>query len=110
MKKILIINCSFRKRNTYGVLKKINDKLEALSFNCEVINLKDYNIEFCKGCEYCISKGDCFIEDNLKVLLNKMKEAEGIIIGTPVYVNNMSGILKNFLDRTCKWFHRSEVV
>ena len=109
MKNILLINCSFRKNNTYGVLKKISDKLDILSFNCEIINLKDYNIEFCKGCEVCILKGNCLIKDDLKTLFNKIRQADGIIIGTPVYVNNMSGLLKNFLDRTCMWFHRSEV-
>lgn len=41
--------------------------------------------------------------------MEKIIECDGLVIGTPVYLNNMSGILKSFIDRTCSWFHRSEV-
>lgn len=41
--------------------------------------------------------------------MKKVIECDGLIIGTPVYLNNMSGVLKNFFDRTCSWFHRTPV-
>lgn len=41
--------------------------------------------------------------------MQKIIESDGLVIGTPVYLNNMSGILKTFIDRTCSWFHRREV-
>lgn len=42
--------------------------------------------------------------------MNKLKEYDGIIISTPVYMTNLSGKLKVFIDRTCRWFHRPELV
>lgn len=106
MKKILIINSSYRKKNTFIVLQNIKKVLLNYGYNIEVINLKDYKISSCHGCEYCIYKNECNIDDDMEFLMTKLQECDGIIIGTPVYINNMSGILKTFLDRTCRWFHR----
>lgn len=39
-----------------------------------------------------------------------LKIFNGIIISTPVYMSNLSGKLKVFLDRTCRWFHRPELI
>ena len=109
MKKILLINSSPRKRNTYKLLTSIENILIAQGFQTEIINLNDYKINFCSGCEMCILKGDCYIKDDVKVIIDKIISCDGLVIGTPVYLNNMSGILKSFIDRTCKWFHRTEV-
>lgn len=43
--------------------------------------------------------------NNKKIII----ESDGLVIGTLVYLNNMTGILKAFIDRTCSWFHRSQV-
>lgn len=109
MKKVLLINASNRKKNTYNLLTSIEKILENKGYETELITLYDYKIDFCKGCEVCILKGNCFIKDDLSIIMKKIIESDGLIIGTPVYLNNMSGILKTFIDRTCSWFHRSEV-
>ena len=109
MKKILLINASNRKKTTFNLLSSIEDILKNHNFQTEIISLKDYKIDYCKGCECCITKDKCFIDDDCSLIMNKIKSCDGLIIGTPVYMNNMAGILKSFLDRTCKWFHRSEV-
>lgn len=109
MKKILIINCSNRKMNTYKLLTSIEKLLINAGFETEIINLRDYKINFCNGCMVCVLKGDCFIRDDVKLIMNKIVSCDGLVVGTPVYLNNMSGALKSFIDRTCKWFHRTEV-
>jgi multimeric flavodoxin WrbA len=110
MKKVLIINSSFRKRNTYTILRKIEEKLKAEDFTTEVLELKDYKIEQCKGCEQCILNDSCPINDEMNILIDKFIQADGIVIGTPIYLNNMSGALKTIIDRTCKWFHRPVLI
>lgn len=110
MKNILLINCSKRKKNTYNLLLQAEKLLKKHNFNTEVINLHDYKINFCIGCECCILKGNCVLNDDVNILMEKLKNCDGFIIGSPVYLNNMSGILKTFIDRTCVWFHRSEIV
>lgn len=109
MKKILLINSSNRKKNTYKLLTLIEDILKEKGYETELISLSSFKIDFCKGCEACILKGSCFVKDEANVIMKKIVESDGLVIGTPVYLNNMSGILKTFIDRTCVWFHRSEV-
>ncbi|MDO4535267.1 MAG: flavodoxin family protein [Clostridium perfringens] len=109
MKNILLINCSKRKKNTYNLLIQSEKILKNYNFNTEIINLYDYDIKFCLGCEHCILKGGCVLNDDVNTLMEKLKNCHGLIIGTPVYLNNMSGILKTFIDRTCVWFHRSDM-
>lgn len=109
MKNILLINCSKRKKNTYNLLTQSEEILKNNGFNTEVINLYDYNIKFCIGCEHCILKGGCILNDDVETLMEKLKSCDGLVLGTPVYLNNMSGILKTFIDRTCVWFHRSDM-
>lgn len=109
MKKVLLINASNRRKNTYKLLSSIEEILKNKGYETELISLSNYKIDFCKGCEACILKGDCFLKDESKIVMEKIIESDGLVIGTPVYLNNMSGILKTFIDRTCSWFHRSEV-
>lgn len=109
MKKILLINSSNRKKNTYNLLLSIENILKDKGYETEIITLSDYKINFCKGCEVCILKSNCFINDDCNKIMKKIIESDGLVIGTPVYLNNMSGILKTFIDRTCSWFHRSHV-
>lgn len=109
MKKILLINSSNRKKNTYALLQSIEKILKSKGYITELITLHDYKINFCRGCEACILKNDCFIKDDAHKVMQKIIESDGLVIGTPVYLNNMSGVLKTFIDRTCSWFHRSEV-
>lgn len=109
MKSILLINASNRKRNTYGLLKSVEVLLQHKGYKTELITLSDYKIDFCKGCQACILKEGCMIKDDVALIMQKIIESDGLVIGTPVYLNNMSGILKAFIDRTCSWFHRSKV-
>ena len=63
MKKILLINASNRKKNTYNLLLSIERILKEKGLQTEIINLSDYKIDFCKGCEVCVLKGKCFVKD-----------------------------------------------
>lgn len=109
MKKVLLINASNRKKNTYKLLTSVKDILVSKGYEAEILNLSDYKIEFCKGCEVCVLRGNCYVKDDSNIIKKKIIESDALVIGTPVYLNNMSGILKTFIDRTCDWFHRSEV-
>lgn len=109
MKKILLINASNRKKTTYNLLIAIENILKSKGYETEIITLYNYDIGFCKGCEVCVLKGNCYIKDDSNTIMKKIVESDGLVIGTPVYLNNMTGILKTFIDRTCSWFHRSEV-
>ena len=108
MKKILIINSSIRKKSTYSLLKKVESFFT--DHEVDFVSIKDFDIKPCVGCENCLRRGKCNIRDDADSLLNKMVEADGIIIGTPVYLRQISGYLKVLIDRGCAWYHRSPLV
>jgi multimeric flavodoxin WrbA len=109
-KKVIGINSSKRKKNTYKILQDIKEQFAHIGIDMDIINLHDYNIGECMGCENCIIRDKCHINDDVSMIMNKMKEYDGIIIATPIYLNNISGKLKTFFDRTCKWVHRPELI
>lgn len=109
-KKVLAINSSKRKKNTYGLLEQMKNQLGEKNIEVEILNLFDYEIQECSGCEICLTKGTCILKDQAEELMNKLREYDGLILSTPVYMGNISGKLKVFVDRTCRWFHRPELI
>jgi len=53
----------------------------------------------CRACEGCASNGVCVIEDDMKGLLEELKICDAVIIGSPVYMRNISAQLKAVFDR-----------
>ncbi len=95
--KILFISGSPRNGNTNFVLSEIYKSVE--TDHKELIFLKDKDIKFCKGCLACHLKPKCTIKDNMDDILTKMINSDIFIIGTPNYFDNVSGLMKNFIDR-----------
>ena len=109
-KKVLAINSSKRKQNTYGLLEQLQKQLYEKNIEVELLNLFDYDIQACTGCEICLREGRCILRDQGEDLMEKLTEYDGLILSTPVYMGNISGKLKVFVDRTCRWFHRPELI
>ncbi len=108
MASIIMINASLRKQSTYKLLTRI-----ASHFNqdeIEFLNLSDYEIRPCIGCENCLRNGTCSLPDQADEVLHKIQQADGIILGSPVYLRQISGYLKLLIDRGCAWYHRSPLV
>jgi len=97
MPQYLLISGSPRKGNTDFVLSKIADSIKEDS---ETIILRQKKIKHCIGCLMCHNKPECVIQDDMKEILDKMIDSKVIIIGTPNYFGNISGLLKDFIDRT----------
>ncbi|NOQ37962.1 hypothetical protein GQ472_03660 [archaeon] len=97
MTKYLLISGSPRKGNTDFVLSKV---YESLNEKKELIFLRDLNFSHCKGCLTCYSTGACVIKDDMEQLFSSLLSADMIIIGSPLYYGNVSGLMKQFIDRT----------
>ena len=101
MKVITIINGSPRKNGATGkILQAFRAQLEAKE-NVEIhyIDLIDYQLQTCLGCENCYKMGICHIKDQAEEINQLVAQSQGVIIGTPTYVSNVSGLLKNYIDR-----------
>jgi len=67
----------------------------------EYVKLKDMKINPCTGCYTCWTKtpGECIFQDDMIDLRMKFRKADLIIFASPLYIFNVTGIMKNFLDR-----------
>lgn len=98
MPKYLLLSGSPRKGNTDFVLEKIFESID--SQDKEKTYLRDKDISHCRGCLSCDKTNKCVIRDDMDEILEKLKQANAIILGTPNYFDNVPGILKDFIDRT----------
>ena len=79
----------------------INGSIEA-GHPAEKIFLKDKKINYCTGCGTCIDRAKkCSQKDDMAQVLDKMVEADVILMATPVYFYTMCGQMKTLIDRTC---------
>ena len=67
-----------------------------------LIDLHEYNILPCTGCDSCVRKKPCpeSAKDDMAELEGKLTQADGIIIAAPSYFTSVPGILKNLMDRS----------
>lgn len=106
MKKVIALHASRRKMNTYGLLVQIRELLKEQDAEVEIVPLYDLELKDCLGCEQCIRRDRCALDDGAEELMEKLSGADGIILSSPVYLQQVSGKMKSFIDRTCRWFHR----
>ena len=109
MKNVLLILGSPRKKNTLKLAELVMENMKSYgNFNFQYIFLSEINLQTCKGCMLCIKNGDdkCPINDGLKMLYEKMEQADGVIFASPVYVMQITAIMKNFIDRFAFMCHR----
>lgn len=103
--KYVIINGSPRKKNTWKVVKQVK---KSLNGEFEEVHLLKAKIPMCNGCFKCFIEGEdaCPHYDAVNPIVEKLLNADGIIMTSPVYAMNISGLLKNFLDHTAYFYHR----
>lgn len=98
--KVIIINGSPRE---YGVtaeaLHIIENNLIIEGIDVEFYNLSEINMSHCIGCCSCYKTGHCCINDDAEKLSLKISEADGLVLGSPTYASNISGLMKDFVDR-----------
>lgn len=107
---ILVIHGSPHNGNTLKltrkfeeVVKKYNDVL------FEYLSINELNIQMCRGCFNCITKGEdlCPLkDDDVKLVLEEMDKANGTIFSAPTYMYNIPALMKNLIDRLAYLGHR----
>lgn len=100
--KVLLINGSPKAKGcTYTALSEIAKELEKENIETEIFHIGNKPIRGCMACGGCSkTKGKCvFDDDTVNVALEKAKEADGFIFGSPVHYAGASGAITSFLDR-----------
>jgi len=102
MVKILGISGSPRKASTdYVVHEALKAAEEIPGIETEFWGVRGKKINFCTHCDRCIrEKTLCYIDDDVKILIDKILEADGFIIGSPVYDMGITAQLTAIINRT----------
>lgn len=101
--KVIAFNGSPNKKgNTYQAIRMVADELEKEGIETEIIHIGNKDIKGCIACNKCVENRNekCILPDNVvNQCIQKIKDADGIIIGSPVYYSAIAGSMKSFLDR-----------
>jgi multimeric flavodoxin WrbA len=101
MKVILLSGSPQKNGNTVQVLEKCAESIRTAGLEAEVLSLAGMELRSCKGCWACHKScvGRCVIDDGLNSILPKIKEADGLIIGAPVYYGTARSELMSAMQR-----------
>lgn len=100
MKVLGIIGSHRRLGNTDCLVKESLIGARDEGAEVDAIRLTDLNIRPCKGCMMCAFRmEECRIEDDMVMLLDRIQESDGIILGAPTYILGPQGQVKLVMDR-----------
>ena len=98
--KVMMINGSpHSKGNTYVALDEMKKVFETEDVEVDYLHIGNKIIRGCVGCNQCQTKGKCVFDDVVNETVPILKEADGVVIGTPVYWASANGTLNAYLDR-----------
>lgn len=105
--RVLGINGSPRgtKSRTRMLVQWVLAGSEAAGAETELIDLTSLRIEACNACECCSLTGHCVYDDDFLFLHEQIKAADGLVLGSPVYIDNVTGQMKVFIDRLADAIH-----
>lgn len=107
MKILGIVGSPHRKiGNTYKIVERMLNETEKMGAEKEIVLLSDLEINYCSGCGTCLREGECPQKDDVKEIKEKMLAADGIVLGSPVYVMHVTAQMKTFIDRCVSFGHR----
>jgi multimeric flavodoxin WrbA len=102
---ILVINGSYRDDGiTDQAIEVAVATLKTAGTITEIINLRDYPIEFCLNCRECTQQagsapGKCVLVDGMQALIDKIEAADAFILASPTNFNSVTAIFKRFMER-----------
>ena len=106
MKKIMIIDGGPRKNmNTAQMLQKIAEGAKSCGDDVEVKQVRLYELDYkgCMSCMACKIKGKasnvCKFKDPLTPILEEIAQADGLVLGSPIYFGDVTGQMRTFLER-----------
>lgn len=102
MKKLLaLIGSPHKNGRTASVVKKVVEGAESSKASTQIYYLNNMNINYCQGCMECKKEGQdcCVIQDDMQKIYKDFKDADAVIIGSPIYTFQISAQTKILFDR-----------
>ncbi|MDR3670750.1 MAG: flavodoxin family protein [Holophaga sp.] len=103
--RVIGINGSPRKKwNTATLLGKALEGAASVGAETELIHIYDLDYKGCRSCFACklktgSSHGSCSMKDDLTPVLEKVKQADAVVLGSPIYFGMVTGEMRSFLER-----------
>ena len=98
--KVLLINGSPHSNGcTYTALNEMINIFTKEGIETELIHIGNKDIRGCIGCNHCRKEGKCVFNDIVNEAAQKFENADGLVIGSPVYYASPNGTLISFMDR-----------
>lgn len=98
--KVLLINGSPHEMGcTYTALSLVAKVLEEKGVETEIFHIGNGSVGGCTVCGFCSQNDKCSIRDSVNSALDKIKEADGFVFGSPVYYSSPNGSMVGFMDR-----------
>ena len=109
MKAIGIVGSVRKNGNTEILTSHALKAIAEEGLDTELIRLADLDITPCNACMVCKDEENCPIDDDLMPIYAKMKEADAIILASPVYFGSVTALLKILMERTgyIAYWHRT---
>jgi multimeric flavodoxin WrbA len=114
MKVLALIGSQRKKGNTARIVQMVEARMRDLAaqhatpLEFETLYLGDLDIRTCRGCRACFDRGEdaCPLKDDVPLIRAKMDAADALLLASPVYVDDVSGLVKNWMDRLAYLCHR----
>ena len=98
--KVLMLNGSPHKNgSTFTALTIVGEELKKYGVDYEIMWVGNKPISGCIACSSCKQTGKCFIDDKVNEFMEKGKESDGFVFGSPVYYTSATGQITSFMDR-----------
>ena len=100
MKTLLTINGSPRPNsNSARMLDAFEKAAAKYGIRTRRVNLREMDLQMCRGCLSCFKTGKCIHKDGLNELMTEIENADGVVLASPVYYGSVTAQLKSFMDR-----------
>lgn len=98
--KVLLLNGSSHKNgSTFTALSEMSESLNKEGIETEIFQLGNLELRDCCGCNACRQTGKCVFDDIVNEFIEKAKDFDGFVFGSPVYYAHPTGRILSFLDR-----------
>lgn len=98
--KVLLINGSPHANGcTFTALNIVAEELQKNGIETEIVHIGNKDIRGCVACGKCYELGHCVFNDMVNEVAQKLEQADGLVVGSPVYYAGPNGTLTNLLDR-----------
>ena len=99
MKALLINGSPHANGCTYTALSIVAEELQKNGIETEIVHIGNKDIRGCIACGKCAELGRCVFNDMVNEVAPKFEQADGLVVGSPVYYAGPNGTLTNLLDR-----------